>query len=424
MAIDKIIMKKIAVSTVIFSSIGGGIYGSVRYVMSTNKKVQTVPDSVKKSAKDIPADEAFAAQFETNKVANDPVADAEAKKIIAEREKNNSSQKGATEKVELVNSQSETNKDKEKGNINEVEKKDVLESVTTTVRDIDSEFAPSSTKLTRTDFRSVLVAENKTGSNKNFVNGDAAQTQSAEALVPAFATNAHRNSNKQFTNETAQEKTSELPIKKSKGSLLLASNGTLTSLQGRDTSIGAAGYQIKAGTRVLALLPDGLTITSGGPQPTSLSVIGPLDDFLFPSGYIITANALLNPSEDKIYIETNFCASKNNRIKSVSCKGVIKDIRGYTGLSGDIYNNSVWSAVVAFSGATLASIPLSRIERSATINGTIENVSVANTINASLAQGIQSVTQNIQKGFDKSGTQITIPQNSIVHILFTQDTVL
>ncbi len=421
MAIDKIIMKKIAVSTIIFSSIGGGIYGSVRYVMSTNKKVQTVPDSVKKSAKDIPADEAFAAQFETNKVANDPVADAEAKKIIAEREKNNSSQKDVADKVTLVNSQTETH-NKENANINEVGKKDDLENVTTTVRDIDSEFAPSRTKLTRTDFRSVLVAENKTG-NKNFVNGDAAQAQSAEALVPAFATNSNRNNNNQFRNDVP-EKTQELPLKKSQGALLLASNGTLTSLQGRDTSIGAAGYQIKAGTRVLAMLPDGLTITSGGPQHTSLVVIGPLDDFLFPSGYIITANALLNPSEDKIYIETNFCASKNNRIKSVSCKGVIKDIRGYTGLSGDIYNKSFWSAVVAFSGATLASIPLSRIERTATINGTIENVSVANTINASLAQGIQSVTQNIQKGFDKSGTQITIPQNSIVHILFTQDTVL
>ena len=212
--------------------------------------------------------------------------------------------------------------------------------------------------------------------------------------------------------------------KKNRGSLLIAANGSITSLTGRDVSIGAVEYQIKAGTRLLALLPDGLTITSGGGQPTSLSIIGPLNDFRFPSGYVITATATLNPSEDKIYIETNLCASKNNKIRSVPCKATIKDIRGYTGLSGEIYNQSFWSAAVAFAGATLAAIPLSQITKSATINGTVENVSISNSILTAVAAGVQSVTASIQKGFDKSGTQITIPQDSIVQILFTQDTVL
>jgi hypothetical protein len=72
----------------------------------------------------------------------------------------------------------------------------------------------------------------------------------------------------------------------------------------------------------------------------------------------------------------------------------------------------------------MPSIPLSQITKSATVNGTIENVSVSNSILTSLAAGIQSITANIQKGFDKTGTQITIPQDSIVQILFTQDTIL
>ena len=104
--------------------------------------------------------------------------------------------------------------------------------------------------------------------------------------------------------------------------------------------------------------------------------------------------------------------------------GTIKGVDGATGLSGEIYNESMWSAIAAFATSSLAAIPLSQITQASTSYGPVQSVSVANSINTALASGIQSIGQSIQKGFDKSGTQISIPQGSIVQILFTQDVIL
>ncbi len=405
---NKLLIKKILIS----SAVGGGlitiVYQASNYIGSDTKK-NTIPTDLVDNANRIEPDQAFAALFKKNNIKLDPVSDMEAQKILFERTANNDSSSDNS-------AQSEKKEERKKEEINN----NVVEVKTEVEVDPKSFFSPTpekNAKITHADIRTVLTNSDtphghKDKSNQTFSdnwgNNTNLQRQVASAPAPAPA---------------SQEQ--ETPVKKpDKGSLLLSANGKLASLVGRDVSIGGADYQIKAGTRVLALLSDGLTITSNAPQHTSLRVIGPLDDFSFPENYIITATATLNPSEDKINIQTNLCSSRNIKTKSTACKGVIKDIRGYTGLTGDIYNQSFWSAVVAFVGSTLAAIPLSQIERSATINGTVENVSVANTIKTSLAQGIQSVTANIQKGFDKSGTQITIPQNSIVQIMFTDDTLL
>jgi hypothetical protein len=84
----------------------------------------------------------------------------------------------------------------------------------------------------------------------------------------------------------------------------------------------------------------------------------------------------------------------------------------------------MWSAIASFATASLAAIPLSQITQTSNQFGVMQSVSVSNSINSALAAGIQSIGQSIQKGFDKSGTQITIPQGSVVQILFTKDTIL
>lgn len=394
---DKVVLKKI-LYFVFAISIISGIYAGVNHVMN-QKPNEVVPSVIKDKANEADPDVAFAAQYKANKVKDDPVADTHTKNLMeAEKDQTSETKQGETQaskKEYATDKQSQANQTPQ------------------TVVTVPSDFGPSEVPMNAKELRSVLsVSDAERANMKN---------------VPPISNISSNNATLHQADLSAQNQADfpvEKPIKKSKGSLLLAANGPLVNLGGRDMSIGGAEYQIKAGTRLLALLPDGLTIVSGSGQPTSLSIIGPLNDFKFPSGYVITATATLNPSEDKIYIETNLCASKQNRIRSMPCKGTIKDVRGYTGLSGEIYNQSFWSAVVAFAGSTLAAIPLSQITKSATVNGTIENVSVSNTILTSLAAGIQSVTASIQKGFDKTGTQITIPQDSIVQILFTQDTIL
>lgn len=386
---DKNVLKNILFSGIAVSS-ATAVYNGVNYVLS-HKPTEVVPSEVKDKATEADPDIAFAAQYKANKVKNDPVADSQTKALLG----------SDRDSITPVAKQNENQTKSEN------QQSLVVQTLPTTAVTVPNEFGPSEVSMNAKELRSVLSVSE-------------AERANSKAIAPISTNSSLHQADLSNQMVTQVEK----PIKKSKGSLLLAANGPLMNLAGRDMSIGGAEYQIKAGTRLLALLPDGLTIVSGSGQPTSLSIIGPLNDFKFPSGYVITATATLNPSEDKIYIETNLCASKQNRVRSVPCKATIKDIRGYTGLSGDIYNQSFWSAVVAFAGSALAAIPLSQITKSATVNGTIENVSVSNTILTSLAAGIQSITANIQKGFDKTGTQITIPQDSIVQILFTQDTIL
>lgn len=392
---DKVIIKKI-LYFVFALSIFSAIYASVNHLINQEPN-EIVPSEVKAKASEADPDVAFAAQYTSNKIKEDPVSDTHTKNLLE-------SQKTQTFEAKQSEKENTTNKQSQAAN-----------EIPHTAVTAPSEFGPSEVSMNARELRSVLsVSDPERASTKNINIPTVSNISSNVATLHQADLSAQNHA------DFPVEKT----IKKSKGSLLLAANGPLVNLGGRDMSIGGAEYQIKAGTRLLALLPDGLTIVSGSSQHTSLSIIGPLNDFKFPSGYVITATASLNPSEDKIYIETNLCASKQNKIRSMPCKGTIKDIRGYTGLSGDIYNQSFWSAVVAFAGSTLAAIPLSQITKSSTINGTIENVSLSNTILTSLAAGIQSVTTSIQKGFDKTGTQITIPQDSIVQILFTQDTIL
>ena len=394
----------------IFGIVLASIFGFVNYFHHTKTALSTVPSEVQNDASKLDPDKRFASRWSVQPIQKDPVSDSTSQKLM-----------GAENKI----NENEENKPQEQSNSNQTQTNQPSSSaiaMTTSTPTSTSVVTTSGTQITTSSTdNSAILAKNIFTSNSYGGNGKIKDTpiMMRTALVStetkeeqrlsngqenkeSFASNiSNSNRNMEMTNLNSN-KSSSLP--KTKYDLLLAANsGGLVQLKGRDTSIGGADYQIKSGMRVLAFLPDKLIVTSAASQPTSLYVIGPMDKFTFPQGYVITATAKLNATEDV---------------------GTIKGVDGTTGLSGEIYNETMWSAIAAFATSSLAAIPLSQITQTSTSYGPVQNVSVANSINTALAAGIQSIGQSIQKGFDKSGTQISIPQGSVVQILFTQDVIL
>ena len=389
----------------IFIFVTMSIMAIIIYFALKDPTLPTVPKEVSQDAEKLGPDSRFASTWSHSSIASDPVSDKVSQELISQEKK-----------------QKEADNSK-----NQDEKKDETKAKENIVS--TSIFTPNGIKITTTSDNSPSeLAKDIFHPSTNTPLGmknDLVDTESQEEKNLYDEQNNTQNLGTSISNRNFAQAPIPKNIKRSKYDLLLASNGgELVQLKGRDSSIGGSDYQIKAGMRVLALLPDKLVVTSAATQPTSLYVIGPMDQFNFPRGYVITAIAKLNATEDRIDIETNYCSSAQNRNKSVSCVGTIKGVDGTTGLSGEIYNMSMWSAIAAFATSSLAAIPLSQISQTATSYGPVQSVNVTNSINTALAAGIQSIGQSIQKGFDKSGTQISIPQGSIVQILFTEDTIL
>ena len=407
------------------------VFSFVNYYHHKKDAISTVPSEVQNDASKLDPDKRFASRWSVQPIQKDPVSDSTSQKLMG---------------TENKTKENEENKPQDQSNSTQTQTNQPSSSaiaMTTSTPTSTSVVTTSGTQITTSSTdNSAILAKNIFTSNSYGGNGKIKDTpiMMRTALVStetkeeqrlsngqenkeSFASNiSNSNRNMEMTNLNSN-KSSSFP--KTKYDLLLAANsGGLVQLKGRDTSIGGADYQIKSGMRVLAFLPDKLIVTSAASQPTSLYVIGPMDKFTFPQGYVITATAKLNATEDRIDIESNYCSSSQNTNKSVPCVGTIKGVDGTTGLSGEIYNETMWSAIAAFATSSLAAIPLSQITQTSTSYGPVQNVSVANSINTALAAGIQSIGQSIQKGFDKSGTQISIPQGSVVQILFTQDVIL
>jgi len=409
------------------------MYGFAYYFYKRKDQVSTIPSEVQEDASKLPADQRFAAKWSKSSVHVDPVSDSTSQALMnaenKQKEENNPSPQASPAKTSTDQNQNNPPPQASKAESTSAPSTSI---VTAGGDQITTSSTSNSATLAKNIFKPTSYGADGKSQDTPIMMRTAlvrAETQDEQRLSQAqsnkesFASNASNNNRDRVLTNLNSNKNLNTP--RSKYELLLAANNSgLVQLKGRDISIGGADYQIKSGMRVLAFLPDKLVVTSAASQPTSLYVIGPMDKFTFPQGYVITATAKLNPTEDRIDIVSNYCSSSQNTNKSVSCVGTIKGVDGTTGLSGEIYNESMWSAVAAFATSSLAAIPLSQITQSSTSYGPVQSVSVANSINTALAAGIQSIGQSIQKGFDKSGTQISIPQGSIVQILFTQDVIL
>jgi hypothetical protein len=403
----------------IFAIVVSFIFFGIHQWKNKKSDLSTIPAEIESESSKLESDERFASQWAHHNIKSDPISDSTSQKLLGIENKKSANE---DKKIDQESASNQTNSSLQKST------SIVTENGTEITTNVDSNKATlaksvfqnythesdGKIKDTQVSMRVALVnTENEYDKNlaQNQENKDSFDSHSSDFNANTGVKNL--NSGKAIVKN------------RTKNELLLAANtGSLVQLKGRDTSIGGAGYQIKAGMRVLAFLPDKLIVTSAASQSTSLYVIGPMDKFTFPQGYVITATAKLNATVDRIEIDSDFCSSSENTNKSVACIGTIKGVDGTTGLSGEIYNMSMWSAIASFATASLAAIPLSQITQTSNQFGVMQSVSVSNSINSALAAGIQSIGQSIQKGFDKSGTQITIPQGSVVQILFTKDTIL
>lgn len=267
-----------------------------------------------------------------------------------------------------------------------------------------------------------LVASGKVpeeiASNLNPVNDNALFDGNKSASVKHADIRTARAAEPQQEKIYQQPKEPELPITKFARQAKLS--GTVINLRGMDQTTDR-GAMFKTGTRVLAILPDKLTITSGESVYTSLTALGSADQKV-PNNLTFVGKAKLNKSERRVEIAIENCVNTKDSSPPMPCVAIVKDILGDNGLTGKIYDPSNWQLIIASVGAYINSSVLSQLTTSATQNGQTVDQTTSNQIRQSIAGTVNAVANRLITNLDKSGTEIVLAQGAIVQIFFTETT--
>ena len=197
-------------------------------------------------------------------------------------------------------------------------------------------------------------------------------------------------------------------------------SGTVTTLSGLAQSTERASM-FKAGSRVLALLPDKLTVTSGESIFTSLVAFGSTDQKI-PNNLTFVGKAKLNKPERRVEIIIESCVNTKDNSPPIPCHAIIKDILGDNGLTGKIYDPSNWQLITSAIGAFLNTYILSQLTTSATQNGVAVDQTTANHVKQAMVGTVNSVTNQLNSNMDRSGKEIKIAQGAMVQVFFTDST--
>ena len=204
--------------------------------------------------------------------------------------------------------------------------------------------------------------------------------------------------------------------------VLMAMNGfsNLETIEGRKVNqrIG-----IKSGCRVLAVVDDAFELVSGDKQTTTLSIVAPLQGCPngFPDGVKLLAEASASKANQRINLKVTSCSDKFQRNKSLSCQGVVKDIRGVNGLEPRIYSESGWKIVARTVSSLVSTFILSDITEVAVTAGTVSTQGQGNKIRESVASAVVQAGEQIAGSF-RSEPILNVSSRAVVQVLFTKDT--
>ena len=204
--------------------------------------------------------------------------------------------------------------------------------------------------------------------------------------------------------------------------ILMAMNGfsNLETIEGRKVNqrIG-----IKSGCRVLAVVDDAFELVAGDKQTTTLSIVAPLQGCPngFPDGVKLLAEASASKANQRINLKVTSCSDKFQRNKSLSCQGVVKDIRGVNGLEPRIYSESGWKIVARTVSSLVSTFILSDITEVAVTAGTVSTQGQGNKIRESVASAVVQAGEQIAGSF-RSEPILNVSSRAVVQVLFTKDT--
>ncbi|RDB36854.1 MAG: hypothetical protein DCC88_02940 [Spirobacillus cienkowskii] len=211
------------------------------------------------------------------------------------------------------------------------------------------------------------------------------------------------------------------PKQSSKFSRLTAmSSQKLQTISGVEQVAGRT-QMFKAGTRVYAILPDKLTVSSSESIDTSLIAFGSTEQ-KFPNHITFVGKAQLNKSQRRVEILIDKCVNTRDDSPHLPCTAIVKDILGDNGLSGKIYDPSNWQLIVSTASTFLTTYVLSSLTTSTTQTGITVDQSIANQVRQALSGSINAVAGRINDNLTRNGKEITISSGSIVQVFFVETT--
>ncbi|BBH54719.1 hypothetical protein [Fluviispira sanaruensis] len=198
------------------------------------------------------------------------------------------------------------------------------------------------------------------------------------------------------------------------------SDQSISIIAGRERVAGR-GQMFKAGTRVFAILPDKLTISSDENIDTSLIAFGSTEQ-KFPNNVTFVGKAKLNKPSRRVEIIIDKCVNTRDDSPPIPCKAIVKDILGDNGLSGKIYDPSNWQLLITTATTFLSTYVLSSLTTTVTQTGVTVDQTVANQVRQALGGSINAVGNRLIDSINRGGTEITIASGAIVQIFFTDTT--
>lgn len=183
---------------------------------------------------------------------------------------------------------------------------------------------------------------------------------------------------------------------------------------------------IRAGCRVMAVLEDGMIVTSGGePHDFTVNVRGALDGCTLPQtdGIRLVGTAKMDNQGKYVIATISTCSDRNPKRKSVSCKGArVKSLTGSDLLEGDLYDNTGWGIFFESLAAVAMTPAIAKLTETASTAKTIFQSSMSQSIADTMTKQLAKISDKIAGVFD--GKEIRTPENAVVIILFKDDVIL
>lgn len=198
------------------------------------------------------------------------------------------------------------------------------------------------------------------------------------------------------------------------------SSATVSTVVGASSPY-ARGSLLKLGSEYLAVIKDSIQLSSGQTDQVVIDVVGKLSPHTINQPFKLFATASLSSDGRRVTLDITHCIDPRAQTTSMQCRAIVKGLDGINGLSGEVYDPSMWASLVRTLGTFMSQFSLSSMTSSVTEAGVIMNQTQSNKIYEALAAAWQTVANDAATQIAAGGRTVTVTGGSVVKVLITED---
>ncbi|MDQ3231361.1 MAG: hypothetical protein M3Q07_06025 [Pseudobdellovibrionaceae bacterium] len=182
---------------------------------------------------------------------------------------------------------------------------------------------------------------------------------------------------------------------------------------------------LKKGSRYLGIINEAMIVRTGEKHDVTIDVIARLSNNTTVKPFLLYGQAELNKSGTRVIVTVTDCIAADAAAEAISCKGVIQDHRGVTGLGGDTYNPNHYANVVRAVGALAGGGIMAMKTTSRTLNGgVLYDQTFGNGVLDAMAGSVAQAANDEAADIKSEGKRVETAPGAFVQVLIGEDIAL